>query len=104
MPTVVALSQCIGVFGCGCPISSRVSRKIIPSWQARKRAPSSASAAEATTNFRILHREKNAPFNFIGLLSMGREPMKKCPLARLRALGSLKYDASEWIFMTISEA
>ncbi len=104
MPTVVALSQCIGVFGCGWPISSRVSRKIIPSWQARKRAPSSTSAAKATTNLRILHREKNAPFNFIGCVLMGKDPMKKCPLAWLRALGSDRYDASEWILMTMSDA
>ena len=104
MPTVVALSQCIGVLGCGWPISLSASRKIIPSWHARKRAPSSASAAEATTNLSILQREKNAPFNFIGCVSMGSDPMKKWPLAWLRALGSDRYEASECIFMTMSDA
>ena len=60
MPTVVALLQCTGVFGCGCLISSNVRRNIIPSWHAKKSAPSSALAAEATTNLSILHRVKTS--------------------------------------------
>jgi hypothetical protein len=50
IPTAVALLQCTGVWGCGCPISANVSQKIIPVWQLWYNAPSSASAAEATTN------------------------------------------------------
>jgi hypothetical protein len=53
--TAVALSQCTGIFGCGWPRSSRVALKIIPSWQLRNSAPSSASAADATTNRNIEH-------------------------------------------------
>ncbi len=104
MPTVVTLSQCIGVFGCGWPISSNVSRKIMPSWHARKRAPSSASAADATTNLSILHSVKNAPFSLIGVPSIGKEPINKCPLARLRAFDSKRYEASLWMFNIMSEA
>jgi hypothetical protein len=55
IPTAVALSQCTGIFGCGWPRSSRVVLKIIPSWQFRNSAPSSASTADATTNLHIKH-------------------------------------------------
>jgi hypothetical protein len=40
----------------------------------------------------------------MGVPSIGNVPMKKCPHALLRAFGSLKYDASEWIFNTMSDA
>ena len=53
IPTAVLLSQCTGVGGCSCPSSSRISQIVLPSWQFTKRAPSSASAADATTNFNI---------------------------------------------------
>ncbi len=53
MLTAVALLQCIGVLSCGCPNSSSVSRKIIPSLQLSKRAPSLALAVEVTTNQRM---------------------------------------------------
>jgi hypothetical protein len=71
IPTAVALSQWIGVFGCGWPNSSRVKRKIMPSLQFKKRAPSSASAAEATTKRRMAHKVKNAPFNLMGHSAAG---------------------------------
>ncbi len=51
--------------------------------QFRKRASSSASAADATTNCKIAQRVKNAPFNLIGLFASGFQPMKKCPHAQL---------------------
>jgi hypothetical protein len=85
MPTAMALSQWIGVLGCGCPNSSSVMQKIIPSLQFKKRAPSSASAADATTKRRIAHNVKNAPFRRMGSPSLGDHPMKKWPQARLRA-------------------
>jgi hypothetical protein len=45
--------------GCyGKPNSSRLSLKIIPSLQFRKRAPKLASAADATTKRKIAHRVK----------------------------------------------
>ena len=48
--TAVALSQWTGVLGYVFPRSFRVCQKIIPVWHLWKSAPSSASAAEATTN------------------------------------------------------
>ena len=104
MPTAVELSQCIGVGGWGCPISSSVSQKIVACLQLRNNAPSSASAADATTNRKIAHNVKNAPFNLMGFVGSAFHPMKKCPHALLWALASDKYDASEWIFNTISDA
>ncbi len=77
MPTAVELSQCIGVGGWGWPISSSVSLKIVACLQFRKRAPSLASAAEATTKHIIAHRVKEAPFNLMGLVGSARQPMKK---------------------------
>jgi hypothetical protein len=58
MPTTVELSQWIGVAGWGWTISSSVSRKNVACLQFRNNAPSSASAADATTNLRIAHNVK----------------------------------------------
>ena len=55
MPVAVMLSQCTGVGGWGCPISCRIRRCIFPSLQLRNNAPSSASAADATTSYSIPH-------------------------------------------------
>ena len=55
IPAAVMLSQCMGVAGCGLTISCKVSRIILPSLQLRNIAPNLASAADATTNLRILH-------------------------------------------------
>jgi len=103
MPTAVELSQCIGVGGWGCPISLSVSRKIVACLQLRNNAPSSASAADAMTNRKIAHNVKNALFNLMGFVGSAFHPMKKCPHALLWVLVSDKYDASEWIFNTMSD-
>ena len=55
IPVAVMLSQCMGVAGCGFPISCKVSRIILPSLQLINNAPNSASAADATTNLSIPH-------------------------------------------------
>ena len=55
MPTAVVLSTWIGVGGCGCPNAWSVIRNTLASCALRKRAPSSASAAEAATSLRIAH-------------------------------------------------
>ena len=91
-------------FGCLSPRSLRVSLIIIPSWQYRKSAPSSASAADATTNRRIAHNVWNVPFSLMDFPLIGNAPMKKCPHPLLRAFSLLKYEASEWMFMTMSNA
>ncbi len=71
--------------------------------QLRNNAPSSASAADTTTNLKIAHNVKNAPFNLMGFVGLAFHPMKKCPHALLWALASDKYDASELIFSIISD-
>ena len=76
MPTAVRLSQNIGVGGCACPNSSRIVRSILRSFALRKRAPSSASAAEVTTNFRIPLWTYIAPLIGMGSPFWGMEPRK----------------------------
>ena len=49
MPTVVLLSQWMGVGGCGCPSSCRVSLNILPSLMFKNNAPNSVSDADAAT-------------------------------------------------------
>ena len=88
IPTAVELSQCMGVGGCGCPISLSVSQKFFACLQLRNRAPSSASDAEATMNRKIAHSAKNALFNFTGVVESGFHPMKKWPHALMCALDS----------------
>ncbi len=77
--------------------------KIVACLQFRNNAPSSASAADATTNLKIAHNVKNAPFNLMGFVGLAFYPMNKCLHALLWALASDKYDASEWIFSIISD-
>ena len=95
MPTAVILSQCIGVGGCACPNSSRKILSILPYFVLRNKAPSSASAAEATTNLRIPLWTYIAPLSGIGLYLLGTDPRKKCPAVPLMARTSDRYDASE---------
>ncbi len=77
---------------------------MMPSLQFKKRAPSSASAADATTNQRMAYNVKNALFNLMGLPSLGDQPMKKWPHALLRASDSDKYDALKCTFIIVSDA
>jgi hypothetical protein len=76
MPTAVELSQLMGVGGLGWPISLGVSQKIVACLQFRKRALSSASAAEATTKCKIAQSVKNVPLSLIGLVASGFQPIK----------------------------
>ena len=80
------------------------SQKNVACLQLRNRAPSSASAAEATTKRKIAHSVKNTPFNFIGFVGLGFHPMKKWPHDLLCALASNKYDASKWMFIIMTDA
>ena len=54
--TAVVLSTWMGVEGCGCPISSKQTRRGIASLADRKVEPISASAAELITFFIIFER------------------------------------------------
>jgi hypothetical protein len=61
-------------------------------------------AADVTMNRKIVVLTWKAPFNQMGLLSFGIHPRKKCPQALLRAFASKRYEASEWMFMIMSDA
>lgn len=74
-----------------------------PSLALTKRAPSSASAADAATNFKMVLTTWMAPLRRIGMLSLGTQPRKKWPPIRLRDWGALRYEASLWIFRIISD-
>ncbi len=86
--TAVLLSQCTGVVSWGWPSSSSMRCKMVASWQLLKRAPSSASAAEATTNLLIPAITWMGPLSCMGRPLTGSLPRKKIPPIRLRALGS----------------
>ena len=58
MPATVLLSQWIGVFGCIWPTSSNINQMIFVSLPFMNNTPNSASAAEVTTNFNMLHTMK----------------------------------------------
>ncbi len=73
IPTAVALSQCTGVLGYGCPTSFSMSLKIIPVWQVSYNAPSLTSAADAMTNLKLMW---NAPLKQMGFPFLGVHPMK----------------------------
>ena len=81
-----------------------MSRIILASLALRKRAPSSASAADAATNRRMVHKMAMAPLSLMGLPSRGMLPKKKYPDALLFESFELRYDASEWTFKIMSEA
>jgi hypothetical protein len=80
-PCAVELSNCIGVAGCGCPISVNVIRRMVPSFSLVNCAQISASAADDIT-FLMIPVCASAP----PLLSTsgvpGLLPKKKCPPLR----------------------
>ncbi len=86
--TVVVLLQCTGVLDCLWPIASSHWQNMIPVWQLWYKAPSSASAADATMNQRMFTLTWNAPLIFIGSPSFGIHPMKIWPHVWLWALAS----------------
>ena len=103
MPAAVALSQCMGVGGCGWPSSSSVSLMIFASFAFNNIAPNSASAADAATNLRILQSVRIGPFRRMGCLSSGSQPRKKWPAARLLESFAESYNVSECTFNIMSD-
>ena len=91
----VLLSTCTGVGGCEWPISAKVSRIMRTSCALRKRAPSSASAADAATNFKIAHVTATLPLSLIGFPFVSMLPRKKYLPARGLPRVAVRYDASE---------
>ena len=97
----IALSVCIGVRGCGCPSLMSVCRIEMAVFALMNRAPSSASAADDMTARIIWEMLRTAPL-LMGILSF--PAMNMWPPARLRDLGSERYDALLWIARTMSLA
>ena len=79
MPTAVVLLQWMGVGGWGCPISSKVSQIMFASIALRKRAASSALAADVEIHFNIVERARMVPLGQMGHPSVGRDPRKNIP-------------------------
>ncbi len=94
-------SGSIGVWGCGCPSLISVCRIEMAVFALMNRAPSSASAAGDMTARIICKTLRTAPL-LIGILSF--PAMNMWPPARLRDLGSERYDTSLWIERTMSLA
>ena len=103
MPAAVALSQGMGVGGCGWPSSSSVSLIIFASFALKNIDPNLASAADAATNLRMVKSVRIGPFRRMGRLSSGCQTRKKWPDARLLAFFAERYDASECTFKIISD-
>ena len=104
MPIAVALLQCIGVGGCGCPISCKVIIIILDSFAFRNSAPISASASDAAINLSIWHKVNIAPLICMGCLSCGFHRRNKCPAALLIASLADKYEKYEWKFSIMLDA
>ncbi len=94
----VALSVCIGVRGCRCPSSISVCCIETAVFALMNRAPSSASAADDMTAQIICEMLRTAPL-LMGISSF--PAMNMWPPARLRDLGSERYDALLWIARTM---
>ena len=56
-----------------------------PSFTFMNRLPNSASSADDATNFKMVQRVKIAPLNVMVSPSLGTEPRKKWPDARILA-------------------
>ncbi len=77
MPTVVVVSLCNGVGGCGWQSSSSVRQKTLASCAFRNSAPSLASAVDAAMSLRMVHCTWIAPLSLMGSPSRGKLPRKK---------------------------
>ena len=78
IPTHVLLSMCIGVGGCGCPVSRKISLILLACWALKNSAPHSASAAdEATRCFMTVPRNVNVAVEDDRCAVMGHAPLKR---------------------------
>ena len=69
-----------------------------------KSAPNSDSAADAATSFSMVHVMDMLPLSLIFYPLRGMLPRKKYPPALLLPRDAVRYDASEWMLSTISDA
>ena len=77
---------------------------ICASWVLMKSAPNSASAADAATSFSMVHVMAMLPLSLIFYPLRGMLPRKKYSSALLLPQDAVRYDASEWMLSTISDA
>ena len=104
MPVAVALSQWMGVGGCGCPSSCNVSLIILDCFSFKNNAPRYTSAANSAEILSIWHSVNIAPFRWMGCLSCGFHPRKKFLDSLMCAYLSDKYDASDWMLRIMLDA
>ena len=102
IPAAVLLSVCIGVAGCGCPSSSRVTLNGNMSCAFINNDPISASAADDITDFIILASTYIGAFKIFDLPSL--LPKYVNPPARDLASLATRYAASEWLYRIMSLA
>jgi hypothetical protein len=102
MPNAVELSVRRGVGGCMWHNSVSVTLSGAPLWALWKHAPTSDSAAEATTFLMMEATLRMEPF--IVSCYRGLSPQKDRPPRRLRAFETERYEASLWMCNIISEA
>ena len=74
------------------------------SWVLMKSAPNSTSAADTATSFSMVHVMAILPLSLIFSPLRGMLPRKKYPPALLLPRGAVRYDASECMLSTISDA
>ena len=76
----------MGFGGCGWNSSTNLSIMVRPSFTLMKSAPNSSSTSHDATKFKMVQRVKVALLSVMGSPSLGTEPRKTCPDARLLAL------------------
>ena len=94
MPYGVELLVCIGIGGCGWPISDRVCLICVAILLLMNSAPSLASAVDDMVCLVICAMLQIASLLGGKVVSVG---MKKCPPALFLAFGSHRYEASLWM-------
>jgi hypothetical protein len=95
----LSVRRCVG--GCVCPSSVSVTLSGAPLWTLLKHAPTSDSAAEATTFLITAATLRIDPFSVS--CSVDLFPKKNRPPSRLRALETERYEASLWMCNIMSE-
>jgi hypothetical protein len=103
-PTVIVLSMCIGVGGCGCPSLPRVKQRTLASWALRKRAPNSASAGGCSNEFEDGTSDVNSSVQFDWIAVSWYAAKEEISIGSLlQARGADRYDALECTLSIMSD-
>jgi hypothetical protein len=103
MLNVVRLSVSSGVYGCGCPMSFNMFLTFTPSFALMNVPATSASITLEWAFLLTVEMARMGPL-WMCLLLFCFELRKKYPPNRLCAFGYDRYEASEWIWRTMSLA